>query len=112
MKDNAVSTERIIPRQRTFLVAYHVTAAALEAIFVVKYDAAIGSWHEEICWADNNALTGWTRIAYRRINRDMGRLMHAKFNRLHSVLERDRAPLLRLVDQISISRHPKLLNPA
>ena len=87
MEDDAKAAFGIGPGNCSCFVADEITRAALEAIFIVKQNAAIAGWYKEICRASHDAFTGCATSTRVAINGDVRTFMNAELGSINTFLE-------------------------
>ena len=87
MEDDAKAAFGVGPGDGTCFVAHEVASAALKAVFVVKQNAAIARWNEQICWTGNDTFTGCAAAARIAVDSDVCAFMNTELSRFDAFLK-------------------------
>jgi hypothetical protein len=91
LKDHAVATFGVAPRDGARLVAHHVTRAAFEALLVIEQDPAIVGGHEQLGRARPYACLSRTAFTHLGVDGDVRLVRNAKVNGFHTIVEAQRS---------------------
>lgn len=77
------------PSNCALAVAHHVTGAAFKTILVVKQNATVAHWHEEVGRATRHTRFSCARAANFIVDRNVGSSTDSELDRRHAVFKAD-----------------------
>ena len=110
-ENDAVAAFGIAPRDGTFVVAHHVTSAALEALLVIEQDAPVVGGHEQLRRARPHTRLGGAAFTNLCVDDDVGLMRHTKIHCVHTIIETQRCLRSRQVEKRG-NRHTPNLEPS